>query len=111
MGKQSQLLLKPTEVELGLQVGVEFDKITSLIIKFENEAHGQMWRESNPGLASRYPGGTEVKKVCFPFSLSKSKKGVIATAKVIQFPIKLAFAATSHKIQGQNVKKPRTSWD
>ena len=27
MGKQSQLLLKPTEVGLGLQVGVEFDKI------------------------------------------------------------------------------------
>ena len=27
MGKQSQLLLKPTEVELGLQVGVEFDNI------------------------------------------------------------------------------------
>ena len=27
MGKQSQLLLQPTEVELGLQVGVEFDKI------------------------------------------------------------------------------------
>ena len=26
MGKQSQLLLKPTELELGLQVGVEFDK-------------------------------------------------------------------------------------
>ena len=25
MGKQSQLLLKPTEVELGLQVGVELD--------------------------------------------------------------------------------------
>ena len=28
MGKQSQLLLQPTEVELGLQVGVEFDIIT-----------------------------------------------------------------------------------
>ena len=27
MGKQSQLLLQPTEVELGLQVGVEFDII------------------------------------------------------------------------------------
>ena len=26
VGKQSQLLLKPTEVELALQVGVEFDK-------------------------------------------------------------------------------------
>ena len=30
MAKQSQLLLKPTEVELGLQVGVEFDKIDSI---------------------------------------------------------------------------------
>ena len=28
MGKQSQLLLQPTEVELGLQVRVEFDKNT-----------------------------------------------------------------------------------
>ena len=27
MGKQSQLLLQPTEVELGLQIGVEFDNI------------------------------------------------------------------------------------
>jgi len=27
MGKQSQLLLEPTEVEFGFQVGVEFDKI------------------------------------------------------------------------------------
>ena len=25
--KQSQLLLQPTEAELGLQVGVEFDKL------------------------------------------------------------------------------------
>ena len=30
VGKQSQLLLQPTEVELGLQVGVEFDKNISL---------------------------------------------------------------------------------
>ena len=31
MGKQSQLLLQPTEVELGLQVGVEFDNIYHLL--------------------------------------------------------------------------------
>ena len=30
-GKQSQLLLQPTEVEVGLQVGVEFDKIINLL--------------------------------------------------------------------------------
>ena len=35
VGKQSQLLLKPTEVELGLQVGVEFD----------NKTNYHLWRE------------------------------------------------------------------
>ena len=30
IGKQGQLLLQPTEVELGLQVGVEFDKSTHI---------------------------------------------------------------------------------
>ena len=36
MGKQNQLLLKPTELELGLQVGVEFDKRNlAFIIDFD----------------------------------------------------------------------------
>ena len=32
VGKQSQLLLKPTEVELGLKVGVEFDKKLKILL-------------------------------------------------------------------------------
>ena len=43
----------------------------------------------------------------FSFSLSKSKKNVVSTARVIQFPVKVAFAATAHKIQGQTIKKPK----
>ena len=34
MGKQSQLLPKPTEVELGLQVGVEFDNMIASTLTF-----------------------------------------------------------------------------
>ena len=66
-----------------------------------------MQRELDSDVRLRFPGGTAMKKVNFGFSLSKSNKNNIATAKVVQFPIRLAFATAAHKIQGQTVKKPR----
>jgi len=39
--------------------------------------------------------------------LSKKSSGTTNNASAVQFPIRLAFSATAHKIQGSTIKKPR----
>ena len=84
----------------------EMPAISNLIIRFEVESFGKDKRRKSPGLSTKYPGGTPIEKVNFSFSISKSKSSVINTANVIQFPVKLAFSCTAHKIQGATIHKP-----
>ena len=73
------------------------------MVKFNMESAGQKWRSRNPGLASRYPGCTGIKRVLHQYSL---KKNQAKTMQLKQFPIVLAHAVTAHKMQGQTSQKP-----
>ena len=66
--------------------------ISKLIIRFERESVGREKRRQNQDISRKFPNGTPIEKVHYSFSISKSKKSVIHTAMLIQFPLKLAFS-------------------
>ena len=83
----------------GSVIGVEENqngKITSVIVRFDNPKAGSESRKTYPMLAKKYPDGTVIMKKEFDYSLSKNKGLISTTAKLIQFPLVLAWAVTVH---------------
>ena len=80
-------------------------KVDKLIVEFTNPKHGELKRQSNAAFHRKFQKGTPIEPVMFAYTLSKKASGIGNTAKLVQFPICVAFATTCHKFQGQTVPR------
>ena len=95
---------------VGTVLGIEEGQnggISAVVVKFDNVAAGKHARDRNPMMSKKYPNGTVIKKKEQEYSLARNQGLISSTAKLIQFPVVLAWAVTVHKFQGQTVKSPQ----
>ena len=99
-----------TNGAFGEVIGFEFGKsgeLLTVIVKFDEEDVGKERRKRNTNLKYKYGDfATPIEKIDFQYSLSKKAYSASSSATAIQFPLRLAFAATSYKVQGATVRKP-----
>ena len=82
-------------------------KVVKLILKLDKAGAGAVNRQQNPELAKKFPDYVFIQRVSLQYSMSK-KTTESSKATVIQFPIRLAYGITAHKIQGSSIPFPNT---
>ena len=98
---------KVVDVEEKVQQGGN-TKIVTVLVEFLKEKSGKDLRRRRADLQQKYPGRAVTPITLYEqeFSLGGPQKTGSMTATAVQFPLKLAFAATAHKVQGMTVEKP-----
>ena len=83
-------------------------QIDILVVELNEPKAGIEHRKNNPKLAAKYPGAIFIKRMKIPYTIGKKSGDIGSTATVIQFPVRLSYAMTAHKIQGQTIPAPTT---
>ena len=90
----------------GTIVGVErsiSNKIKSLLVKFDNNKVGIRRQEEHP--IPEHPSAIAITPIEFQYQIGNISKNT-SRSTLIQFPIRLSWASTAHKFQGQTIESP-----
>ena len=100
---------KITNGQLGVLIDVihtKDHKIDKLVVKLKNESAGKMNRQKHPLLASKYQDCVFIERFSMQYNVRHKSGDIGFSATVVQFPVKVAFAVTAHKIQGASITSP-----
>ena len=75
-------------------------KMRYILVKFDNKKVGRVQRQKFKFLSSKcdLSEATPIERVSFSYTLGDTSKNHAARATVLQFPLKLSWALTAHKV-------------
>jgi hypothetical protein len=81
-------------------------KVRYILIKFDNKKVGRVQRQKFKFLNSKcnLTEATPIERVSFSYTLGDTSKNHAARATVLQFPLRLSWALTSHKVSTNHVQ-------